>query len=89
MTCQVGGLADVVTGLARASLARGHTVEVCLPYYECLPNEQIQYLEEETTFDCPKGYNWDGQLMMGTLKTHVWKGKIAGIVASCWLRLTL
>ena len=28
---QVGGLGDVVTGLARACLARGHNVEVMLP----------------------------------------------------------
>ena len=34
---QVGGLGDVVTGLARVCLARGHAVTVLLPYYECLP----------------------------------------------------
>ncbi|KIY93888.1 starch synthase [Monoraphidium neglectum] len=34
---KVGGLGDVVTGLARACLARGHAVNVLLPFYECLP----------------------------------------------------
>ena len=34
---QVGGLGDVVTGLARVCLARGHDVCVLLPFYECLP----------------------------------------------------
>ncbi|KAF3970148.1 hypothetical protein CMV_006129 [Castanea mollissima] len=31
---KVGGLGDVVTGLARACLSRGHTVDIMLPFYE-------------------------------------------------------
>ena len=51
---QVGGLGDVVTGLARACLQRGHHVEVVLPFYECLPEERIEGLRHERDFDVPK-----------------------------------
>ena len=51
---QVGGLGDVVTGLARACLERGHDVEVLLPFYECLPTDQIEGLQHDMDFDCPK-----------------------------------
>ena len=51
---QVGGLADVVTGLAKACLERGHQVEVMLPFYECLPEEEIEGLQHEQDFDAPK-----------------------------------
>ena len=51
---QVGGLGDVVTGLARACLERGHDVEVVLPFYECLPTDQIEGLQHDMDFDCPK-----------------------------------
>ena len=50
----MGGLGDVVTGLARACLARGHNVEVMLPFYECLPEEAIEGLAHDRDFDCPK-----------------------------------
>lgn len=76
---KVGGLGDVVTGLARACLARGHQVEVILPYYECLPDDAIEGLELETDFDCPKARFWDGTWQQHSLKTSVWKGKIAGV----------
>ena len=51
---QVGGLGDVVTGLARACIERGHAVEVMLPYYESLPDEGIQDLQHSQDFECPK-----------------------------------
>ena len=50
----MGGLGDVVTGLARACLERGHDVEVLLPFYECLPTDQIEGLTHDMDFDCPK-----------------------------------
>jgi starch synthase len=50
----VGGLGDVVTGLARACLMRGHKVEVMLPFYESLPDDQIDGLQHDRDFDCPK-----------------------------------
>lgn len=39
---QVGGLGDVVTGLARACLERGHHVQVIMPFYECLDQKQVR-----------------------------------------------
>ncbi|CAN6445009.1 unnamed protein product [Victoria cruziana] len=41
---KVGGLGDVVTGLSRASLLRGHRVEVMLPFYECIQKHQVEDL---------------------------------------------
>eukprot|EP01025_Chloroclados_australasicus_P023810 TRINITY_DN24023_c0_g4_i1.p2 TRINITY_DN24023_c0_g4~~TRINITY_DN24023_c0_g4_i1.p2 ORF type:complete len:665 (-),score=105.58 TRINITY_DN24023_c0_g4_i1:1424-3418(-) len=76
---KVGGLGDVVTGLARACGERGHNVEVILPYYECLPDDKIEDLRLDATIDCPKGYTWDGSLQYGNLKTNVYYGKIDGI----------
>ena len=43
-----------MTGLARACLERGHDVEVLLPFYECLPTDQIEGLQHDMDFDCPK-----------------------------------
>lgn len=40
LTCvfvwQVGGLADVVTGLGRSLLKKGHRVEIIIPKYKCM-----------------------------------------------------
>ncbi len=38
---KVGGLADVVFGLAREMELRGHAVEIILPRYDCLREEHI------------------------------------------------
>ncbi|KAI7843173.1 hypothetical protein COHA_003157 [Chlorella ohadii] len=67
---KVGGLGDVVTGLAKACLARGHNVEIMLPYYECLPNDAIEDLRHERDFECPKGKTWDGLFQAGSLRTQ-------------------
>jgi hypothetical protein len=61
---QVGGLGDVVTGLARTCLARGHQVKVCMPFYEALPQEQIDNLQHEMDIEVPKGYFWDGEMQV-------------------------
>ncbi len=58
---QVGGLGDVVTGLSRACIVRGHSVRVLMPFYESLPLDQIKDLKCEMEFDVPKGRRWDGQ----------------------------
>ena len=42
---QVGGLADVVTGLCRALQRRGHLVEIVLPKYDCMDYSRIQGLK--------------------------------------------
>ena len=53
----MGGLGDVVTGLARACLARGHNVEVILPFYQFLKEEDIEGLQHVMDFDVPKVRN--------------------------------
>ena len=65
---QVGGLGDVVTGLARTCLARGHRVTVMMPFYECLPQDQIDNLKHEMDIDVPKGFVWDGVMQVGNRK---------------------
>jgi hypothetical protein len=55
----------VVHGLARTSLARGHNVSVLMPFYECLPQDQIEGLGFEMEVDVPKGYTWDGVMQVG------------------------
>ncbi|GFH32454.1 glyco_transf_5 domain-containing protein, partial [Haematococcus lacustris] len=37
---KVGGLGDVVSGLSKACIARGHTVSVIMPFYESLDQKQ-------------------------------------------------
>ncbi|KAG1664077.1 hypothetical protein FOA52_011434 [Chlamydomonas sp. UWO 241] len=76
---KVGGLGDVVTGLAKSCLARGHNVAVIMPYYSSLPTDQIEGLKHEMDLDVPKGVRWDGEVQMGVLKTSVYWGKIAGV----------
>ncbi len=39
---QVGGLGDVVSGLSKACLDRGHHVQVIMPFYECLDEKQVR-----------------------------------------------
>ncbi|PNW71709.1 hypothetical protein CHLRE_16g665800v5 [Chlamydomonas reinhardtii] len=75
---KVGGLGDVVTGLAKAALARGHFVTVMLPFYECLPKDQIEGLKHECDIEVPKGYRWDGEIRVGPLKTSVFWGRVQG-----------
>ena len=43
---KVGGLADVVHGLARELQLRGRTVEVFLPMYDCMRYDRIRGLEQ-------------------------------------------
>ena len=75
---KVGGLGDVVTGLARSCVSRGHSVQVILPYYECLPDEEISGLELEAEFWCPKGKEWDGSVQDEPLRTFVFRGEVEG-----------
>ncbi|KAI3425281.1 hypothetical protein D9Q98_009048 [Chlorella vulgaris] len=75
---KVGGLGDVVTGLARACLGRGHNVEIMLPFYECLPEGVVEGLKLEREFDCPKGATRHGQFSLNALRTQVWTGRIEG-----------
>ncbi|KAI8023796.1 hypothetical protein LOK49_LG03G02560 [Camellia lanceoleosa] len=36
---KVGDLSDVVTGLARVCVLRGHKVDIMIPFYECIPKQ--------------------------------------------------
>lgn len=51
---QVGGLGDVVTGLSRACLMRGHHVVVVLPFYSSMPQDRIKDLTFDRDFHVPK-----------------------------------
>jgi starch synthase len=75
---QVGGLGDVVHGLARTCLARGHNVTVVLPFYECLPQSQIEGLGFDMDIDVPKGYTWDGEMQVRS--GRAW-GLVGGLCA--------
>ena len=85
LTCElapwakVGGLADVVAGLSRACLARGHAVEVVLPFYSSLDASPIEELTHLLDFDVPKGRTQDGQFQLGSLRTSAYGATIAGV----------
>lgn len=69
----------MVHGLACTSLARGHNVTVIMPFYECLPQDQIDNLGFEMEIDVPKGYTWDGVMQVGGLKcAYLGAGSLKG-----------
>jgi starch synthase len=43
---KVGGLGDVLTGLSRSLLKKGHLVEIILPKYDCMAYTCIKSLKE-------------------------------------------
>ncbi|XP_024542597.1 uncharacterized protein LOC112350504 isoform X1 [Selaginella moellendorffii] len=68
---KVGGLADVVTGLSRACIDRGHKVEIMIPFYECIPGEQIKGFSPGESYSSYHNGNW--------ISVQVYRGKIAGV----------
>jgi starch synthase len=76
---KVGGLGDVVTGLSKACLAQGHSAEVILPYYQCIPDSAVENLQFDRAFDCPKGKFQDNTMHMSNLKTLAYTGTIEGV----------
>lgn len=68
---KVGGLGDVVTGLARACLMRGHSVEVFLPFYECINKQHIKELALTSTYNSYYDGSW--------IPTNVYRGVVLGI----------
>lgn len=68
---KVGGLGDVVTGLGRACLSRGHKVEIMLPFYECIQKQNINELELITTYTSYHDGNW--------VPTNAYRGIVSGI----------
>lgn len=86
---QVGGLGDVVHGLARTCLARGHNVTVIMPFYECLPQDQIEGLGFDMEIDVPKGYTWDGVFQVSTASLFVALTTALSTVCSRTLSLSI
>jgi starch synthase len=76
---KVGGLGDVVAGLALACAARGHHPLVCLPFYECLPEEAVADLALADEFAVPRG--WDARRAGPTssLGVAVFTGTLDGV----------
>ncbi|XP_011093939.1 uncharacterized protein LOC105173754 isoform X2 [Sesamum indicum] len=68
---KVGGLGDVVTGLARACLTRGHKVDVFLPFYECINKQHIKELALTSTYNSFYDGSW--------VATNVYRGVVSGI----------
>lgn len=68
---KVGGLGDVVTGLARACSARGHKVDVMLPLYECIQRDQISGLELINTYESFFDGDW--------VTINTYSGLVSGI----------
>ncbi|KZV26815.1 putative starch synthase 4, chloroplastic/amyloplastic-like [Dorcoceras hygrometricum] len=68
---KVGGLGDVVTGLARACLTRGHKVDVFLPFYECINKQHIQDLALVVTYNSFHDEDW--------IPVNVYRGLVSGI----------
>jgi len=78
---KVGGLGDVVTGLARAHTVAGHAVEVILPYYSSIEGK-VENLQHVMDFDVPKGTEteWDGvrETRIDQFGTSMFSGVIGG-----------
>ncbi len=68
---KVGGLADVVYGLARELEVRGHSVELILPKYDCMRYGEIWGLQ--VTYE-GLWVPWDG----GAIPCTVWFGFVHG-----------
>lgn len=75
---KVGGLGDVVTGLSAASIRSGHTVEILLPFYECIDVSGIEDLCLEKKYDSPTGKVEGETMYHSTLYFEAWRGKIEG-----------
>jgi len=68
---KVGGLADVVYGLSKNLELRGNSVEILLPKYDCLRNDQITDL---TLFYKDLSVPWN----RGAVRCSVWLGSVSG-----------
>jgi starch synthase len=68
---KVGGLADVVFGLSRELEIRGHAVEIILPKYDCMRDDQVWGLH---VVDHELSVPWDS----GAIPCTVWFGFVHG-----------
>ena len=69
---KVGGLADVVTSLARAHQATGTLVDIVLPKYDCIKYDNVDELQQILEFQVPWGSD-------GNVKVNVWSGVTEGL----------
>jgi len=78
---KVGGLGDVVAGLARECTSRGRRAVVVLPFYECLPEDAVEGLKLADEFPCPKGKPGDGRRggNVEQLGVSAFSGRLDGI----------
>ncbi|MDR3077288.1 MAG: glycogen synthase GlgA [Planctomycetota bacterium] len=68
---KVGGLGDVVLGLGKELMRRGHRVEVVCPMYSCMRYDEIHDLHEAYhELWCPHGREWRAE--------KVFQGTVAG-----------
>jgi len=68
---KVGGLGDVVTGLARACIGRGHKVEVMLPFYEAIARDQIEDLVAVDSYSSYHRGEW--------VPIQLYRGNVSGV----------
>jgi len=68
---KVGGLADVVTSLAKAHQMTGTLAEVILPKYDCIKYTDVQELRQLTELGVP----WGDEIV----RTVVWSGVVEGL----------
>ena len=54
-------------------------MQVVLPYYTSLPQNELKGLQHVLDFDCPKGKVWDGKMQPGSLRTSLFRCTIDGI----------
>lgn len=82
---KVGGLADAVSGLALACLARGHDVLVVLPHYTTTDATTLEGMTFDRHFDVPRGRMEGGALRL-TYVRYTAHTAIAGGVPVALLR---
>lgn len=68
---QVGGLADVVTSLAKAHQSIGTLAEIVLPKYDCIKYDAVQDLRKLVEIQVP----WGDEM----IRTLVWSGVTEGL----------
>ncbi|KAM7270137.1 hypothetical protein ACFE04_029351 [Oxalis oulophora] len=72
---KVGGLGDVVAGLAKALQKKGHLVEIVLPKYDCMQIERVRDLRFLQALDVTVKSFFDGQLH----ENKIWVGTVEGL----------
>ena len=66
---KVGGLADVVTALGRASRDQGHDARIVMPKFDCLDYSSLRGLALDATRD----------FWVGSTRVAVWTASLEGV----------